>query len=321
MSTQTKSSQRLTLAQFIQRANKVHNSRYDYSAAVYINRATKLKIVCTIHGEFLQNPGDHLSGSNCPACAAITRHANRTKTQEEFVNQCKQIHSDKYLYDLTTYKNVKQKIQIICPTHGIFEQTPNDHLTGHGCMKCASITRAVDKKHTLEEFIKNARNVHGDKYDYSLTEYTNTMSKVSILCKKHNSVFEQVPNNHVSGKAGCPKCSVNISKKENAWLNYCGLPDTKEHRQTSIHINHKLFKVDGFDLETNTIYEFWGDYWHGNPAIYSPTEINKNSKKTFEFLYNRTIAKKKAIIDAGFNLIEMWEADWDSIMEKQNVAN
>jgi len=188
-------------------------------------------------------------------------------------------------------------------------------------MRCASIARAVDKKHTVEEFIANARNIHGDKYDYTLVKYTNTMSKVSILCKKHNSVFEQTPNNHVSGKAGCPKCSINISKKENAWLNYIGLPDTKVHRQARIRINHKLFKVDGLDPTTNTIYEFWGDYWHGNPAIYNPGEINKNSKKTFEFLYNRTIAKKKTIIDAGYNLIEIWESEWDSIMEKQNAEN
>ncbi len=321
MSLQKKSPQRLTLDQFIQRANKVHNNRYNYSASIYVNVATKLKIICCIHGEFMQRPDDHMHGSNCPACADITRRTNSTKTQEEFVNQCKQIHLDRYSYEFTTYRNAKQKIQIMCPTHGIFVQTPNDHLTGHGCMRCASIARAVDKKHTVEEFIANARNIHGDKYDYSLVKYTNTMSKVSILCKKHNSVFEQAPNNHVSGKAGCPKCSINISKKENAWLNYIGLPDTKVHRQARIRINHKLFKVDGLDPTTNTIYEFWGDYWHGNPAIYNPGEINKNSKKTFEFLYNRTIAKKKTIIDAGYNLIEMWESEWDSIMEKQNAEN
>ncbi len=131
---------------------------------------------------------------------------NNTSNTTNFIFKSKSIHHDKYVYDLVNYINAKTKIKIICPIHGIFEQTPNGHLSGKGCGKC------VGKNKTNEDFIDIAMNIHRNKYEYSLVEYKNAYSKVSIMCKKHG-IFEQLPNNHLSGQ-GCPICSESKGEKE-----------------------------------------------------------------------------------------------------------
>ncbi len=63
----------------------------------------------------------------------------------------------------------------------------------------------IKKTLTTEEFIKKAKEIHGDKYDYSKVEYTSTNDKVCIICPEHGE-FWQRPHNHLKGQ-GCPKCS------------------------------------------------------------------------------------------------------------------
>ena len=124
-------------------------------------------------------------------------------TEEGFIVKAKTIHGDKYDYSLVEYKNCDTNIKLICPIHGIFEQTPYNHLRAkYGCSKCSGNTRS-----TTDEFIKKAKRIHGSKYDYSLVEYINNEKKVKIICEKHG-VFLQTPSSHLSNK-GCQKCSGN----------------------------------------------------------------------------------------------------------------
>jgi hypothetical protein len=59
----------LGVDKFIEKANKIHNNKFDYSNVNYINSYTKVEIVCPKHGSFFQNPGDHLnSKAGCPIC-------------------------------------------------------------------------------------------------------------------------------------------------------------------------------------------------------------------------------------------------------------
>jgi hypothetical protein len=88
------------------------------------------------------------------------------------------------------------------------------------------------------------------------------------------------------------------------------VPGTKSCRQVSIKINGKLFKVDGYVSDTNTVYEFWGDYWHGNPLKYKSTDLHPLLKKPFGALYEATLLKRQSILNAGYNLIETWESEW-----------
>jgi hypothetical protein len=185
---------KLTTEEFIKKAINVHGNKYDYSKVNYKNSATKVCIICHEHGEFYQTPHNHLHGQNCPFC--IGRNIKHTK--ESFVEIAKQVHNDKYDYSKTEYINNKTKVCIICPEHGEFWQTPKHHLRGDGCPKC------IGRNRTTEEFIEKAKQVHGDKYDYSKTEYKNTRTKLKIICLKHGE-FWQTPHSHLLGN-GCPIC-------------------------------------------------------------------------------------------------------------------
>ena len=198
--------------EFVKKAKAVHEDKYDYSLVDYKNSRTKVKIICPIHGVFEQAPNNHLLGAGCPDCSGRKR-----STTEEFIQRAKAIHGDKYDYSLIDYKNNKTKVKIICPIHGIFEQTPLCHLSGNNCPQCSSLENGKNQSFTNIEFIERAKEMHGDKYDYSLVDYKNAHNKVRIICKKHG-VFEQLAYRHLDG-SGCPSCS-NISNGEEIINNY-----------------------------------------------------------------------------------------------------
>lgn len=125
---------RLTLDEFIIRAQNIHGTRYEYPGP-YKNSMTKMPIVCSTHGKFMQKPNSHLSGSNCPRCS----YRNGPSTMEAFVAKATTLHNDKYRYS-GSYVNAKTKVTIICPIHGNFQQTPDNHLHGQNCPKCSDYT-------------------------------------------------------------------------------------------------------------------------------------------------------------------------------------
>lgn len=128
--------------------------------------------------------------------------------KEDFIEKANLKYSGKYDYSKVNYINYRVKVCIICPKHGDFLQTPSQHLlTKYGCPKCANdiIELKVNRK-TTDEFIRRAKEIHGDKYDYSKTTYINGTTKVCITCPEHGE-FWQLPNNHLNG-SGCPKCAL-----------------------------------------------------------------------------------------------------------------
>jgi len=126
-----------------------------------------------------------------------------------FIEKAKKIHGDKYDYSKVEYINNHTKVCIICPEHGEFWQTPNNHLHDYGCPKCKSDKIGLLKRKDIVNFIKEAKKVHGDKYDYSKVEYKNNSTKVCIICPEHGE-FWQTPNHHLQGH-GCPICK-NVKK-------------------------------------------------------------------------------------------------------------
>ena len=193
---------KLTTEQFIEKAREVHGDKYDYSLTKYILRGSKLKIICPEHGEFEQVAGTHLNGHiGCKKCAYARASKGNKLTTEQFIERARKVHGDKYDYSLTKYIGIKYKIKIICPKHGEFEQNAYNHLQGNRCNQCNLDNRAK----TTEQFIEKAREVHGDKYDYSLTDYVNRRFKVKIICPEHGE-FEQLSRHHSDGK-GCPYCT------------------------------------------------------------------------------------------------------------------
>ena len=129
----------LSLDELIETFRKIHENKYDYSKVEKVSNLSKDKvcIICPDHGEFWQVPSKHLQGQGCPKCAKIKANEKKQLTTEEFVNRARKIHGDKYGYQKTQYVNAIDNVEIICPKHGPFFQKPFDHLTGHGCPKCA----------------------------------------------------------------------------------------------------------------------------------------------------------------------------------------
>ena len=127
--------------------------------------------------------------------------AGKKKSTKEFIEDAVKVHGNKYDYSKVEYINNRTKVCIICPEHGEFWQTPVHHLyRKQGCHLC---TGGVNL--TTKEFIEKAKQVHGDKYDYSKVEYINNHTKVCIICPKHGE-FWQTPNSHLNGN-GCFDCS------------------------------------------------------------------------------------------------------------------
>lgn len=196
-----------TTEEFICQARAVHGNKYDYSKVEYTGTDNKVVIICAVHGEFEQTPYLHLKSQGCSKCGKTNGANKRRKTTEQFINEAKAIHGDIYDYSLVEYKTTHTKVTIICKIHGNFTQEPNSHVNDEqGCPKCGKISMANKQRKTKEEFIKEATDKFGDLYDYSLVDYKSSSTKVLIICKTHNE-FSQSPQDHLSSLIGCPKCA------------------------------------------------------------------------------------------------------------------
>jgi len=170
-------------------------------------------------------------------------------TRNEFIEKARKVHGDKYDYSKVEYINNKTKVCIICPEHGEFWQNPYSHLHGIGCPKCSGMNK------TTEEWIKMAKEVHGNKYDYSKTQYVDAKTRVCIICHEKDKYgnehgeFWRFPNNHLHG-AGCCKCrNYKLEDEIRNILNKNGIMFEEQKSFTWL-------KIDG---------------------------INKNGKKTLDF--------------------------------------
>ena len=195
---------KLTQVEFIEQAKAIHGDKYDYSKVEYVNKKTKVTLICPKHGEFMQTPDKHLQGQGCPKCSK-EKSKKPSLTKEEFIIRSKQIHGDKYDYSKAEVINSTIKVCIICPKHGEFYQSPNMHMNGQGCPQCGKEKSSKSRSLTVEKFIQKSIKIHGDKYDYSLiTSINGNKDKVSIICPIHG-VFEQNAYTHYTG-TGCPRC-------------------------------------------------------------------------------------------------------------------
>lgn len=290
---------RLTTETFIIRANLIHN-KYNYSKVIYgQNNTDKIIIICLTHGEFKQTPSDHLSGCGCPNCGGTIK--SNTKS---FISKAIFIHGNSYTYKKFKYINTHHKGIIDCDLHGEFKQSPSKHLMGHRCPKCRYIKFSKSKTLTNSDFIEKANKIHRNKYDYSSTNYLRQNIKIDIICLKHGPFFMR-PNDHLKGQ-GCPKCFHRISNPEIEFMEYFKIPNTSNHRQKYI----KPYSVDA--IKDNIIYEFLGDYWHGNPIKFKSDDINKSCKQSFGELYSRTFLKFKDLKNMGYNIKYIWENDWNN---------
>ena len=197
----------VTIESLIKKFNLTHNGKYSYEKTDYVNANTKICVTCPIHGDFYILPFNHLRGQGCPKCKG------RNLTQDELIYKFKEVHGDKYDYSKVNFSKIKEKVCIICPTHGEFWKTPQKHLSGQGCPKCGIEKRTSESVLPLDTYIKRANNTHNNKYDYSSVNFTSLHDKIKIKCPLHG-YFEQNAYDHLKGH-GCPVCGQQLSLGEN----------------------------------------------------------------------------------------------------------
>jgi len=286
--------------QFVEKSKQIHHDKYRYDLCVFKGYSNTVEI---IHGSFWKTPTHHIAGRGCEKCGRANAKQKLKSNTQKFIEKARKLHNDLYSYELVNYVNAMTKISIICKTHGCFQCTPHDHLGGHGCWECFLSKR----KHSLEIFISKANAIHNNKYTYDSVVYKNIREKVIITCPIHGK-FEQTPDNHLQGR-GCPRCIKTY--KQHKWLDFIGLPNDKTHREVTLKIGSKKFRVDGYNSKIKTVYEFNGDSWHGNPKMFDCNDINQITKTTYGYLYNKTIQKEEVLKTAGFNVVSIWESDFD----------
>lgn len=279
-----------TNEEFIDACKNKHNNFYDYSLVNYVGAGEMIIVICKEHGQFEVRANKHLNGTGCRKCA----YDKRRFTNDFFLEEAEKVHGNRFLYDMVNYINADTKIKIGCSIHGYFEQLPLHHLNGDTCKQCVADSLKLSK----EKVIELCKEKHGDKYDYSKLDYVNYITKFIVICKEHGE-FKTKLSHFVNREQGCSLCrSPFVSKKETKWLDKLNIPNDLDHRQVVIKIANKMIKADGFDPITNTIYEFDGDFWHGNPNIYNQEEMNLATETTFGELYEKTLSKKELIKSA-----------------------
>lgn len=191
--------------QFIMKANKVHNHKYDYTCSEYVKDSETIAIRCLSHGIFYQKVNGHLSGNGCPQCGIITNSLNQTHTSDKFIDKAILVHGDRYDYDKVDYIDDSSNVTIVCRIHGDFVQKANNHLNGANCPNCANEIRILKLTDTKQDFVNKSRQKHGKKYLYSSSVYIDNNTRVEIICKIHGS-FWLTPRRHKEG-VGCPECT------------------------------------------------------------------------------------------------------------------
>jgi hypothetical protein len=305
----TTSGKLISEEEYRERLNKLNGDKYSYIFPKEFVRTSKIEVICKIHQSYYAKLNKMLSGTQCKKCVSESYRLGK----EKFLNRIMEIHNNNYTYDLTNYIDVQSIIDVICPLHGKFKTKASIHMRGQG--KCRQCLIDNAKIHSLSitkdqnAWIKEAKDLHGNKYDYSKVIYINAHSKVEIICPKHGS-FWTIASLHRSPAhgQGCAKCTNKISKPETEWLDLLEIP--KENRNQRLKLTNKYYNVDAIDLENKIIYEFYGDFWHGNPKIFDQNKTNPSTKTTYGYLYQRTLSKETDILAAGYKMCIIWEEDF-----------
>lgn len=199
---------KLSNEEFLNRLYNIFGDRYDYSKVEYTGRKGYVTLTCPIHGEFTAVVNTLLKGIGCLKCHKEEKFKETTKS---IIKKFKEYHPE-LDYSKTVYTGWDSLITITCPKHGDFTILPNNFLKYKGCPKCTREEHTEFMKKSFDDFLKNAKYVHGEQYDYSKVDYVDRLTKVCIICPKHGE-FWQSPTSHIQG-SGCPVCSGSKGEKE-----------------------------------------------------------------------------------------------------------
>ncbi len=292
--------------QFLLQARLRHGNKFEYPElnTNYVNTKTNISIfhhVC--NSTFQARPDNHLSKPNgcCRVCANKKISLCQSYDVQHFLTLTKKNCNDEFEYDVSSYTSFQNLVRIRHKTCGFeFEQRAVSHVSGQGCPRC---TGRWSYNH--DEFVRRARIIHGDKYEY-IDHYTNTTTKIDIKCLSCKLIWNVHPMMHFRG--GCPRCYRKrfVSISETEWLDSLEIP--KENRTKWIKIDsNKSFLVDAY--HNGIVYEFYGSYYHGDLRTTKLHLICQQANRTFGELYQNTLLRHIRI-NSAYPINFVWEYDW-----------
>ena len=301
----------MTREEFIEKAKSIHGDKYNYDKVEYHNNRTKVTITCPVHGDFEQIPYDHLKGKGCKKCFRERQAKNQMFTTESFILKYKEKYGDKYDLSKVEYIGSHIKVCVICPEHGEFWITPNSLLNGRGCPRCAN-----NVKFTKDDFIKRAKAIHGNKYDYSKVEYINNRTKVLIICPEHGE-FYQTPSKHLMGR-GCRLCAnEKISKAKK---------DTFEdftNKARKIHGEKYTYHEDTYvasNVKTKITCPKHGDFWQLPAAHLRYVGCPRCRKSTLEQNIENLLKENNLTYIDQYNIEWLGKQTLDFYLPEYNTA-
>ena len=206
----------MTIDEFIAKAKAVHGDEYDLSKTIFKSWNEKIIVTCYEHGDFEISPRSFIyKHHGCSKCRGKHISQSQRKTQEQFLKECHEIHGDKYDYSKAIYTGIDNEVEIICPIHGSFFQTPYNHINKRcGCSKCRYDMLSQKYRLPIDELKQRIASTQGERYEYPYLdqEYVNNRSEITIICPIHGE-FQQKVMKHLYGH-GCPKCQQSKMEKE-----------------------------------------------------------------------------------------------------------
>ena len=289
---------RLTIEEIIKRFKNIHGTTYDYSLVNYQGDSKKVKIICSTHGMFEQQPACHIrQKQGCPKCGREKINnviKARSIGNNEFIKRIENIFGkDTFDYSKLDYKGAHKDVTLICKKCGNVEtKDPKSFYLGYGCLKCRP-KQHNPKQTTKDQFITKSTKIHGVKYDYSKIKFTTLYEEVEIVCPKHGSFFQK-PTVHIHSKSGCPKCQT--SKGEEQIAIYLNDNNIKYNFQYKIQINNSYHYYDFYLPDYNIMIEFNGK------QHYEPIKFF-GGQEGFNYLQERDKIKENYCLENQIKLV------------------
>lgn len=252
---------------FLKNALNTHGKRYSYDKIDYVDTLTKVEVVCHRHGSFFVTPTEHYRKRvGCPSCGR-----EKTKyTQDGWLQKAREAHGDRYDYRDVVYVHGNQPVKITCPDHGSFYQVGRSHIQGNGCPRCHVQRTRLSK----DVFIQNAKEVHGNTYDYSKVVMVTSKDKVEIVCPKHGS-FWITPNAHVACRGGCRRCKESKGEtRVRTFLERHGIDFVQEYKLPDYR-----YRYDFYIPKYKMLIEFHGHQHFGPIERFGGSEAFKRVVK------------------------------------------
>lgn len=286
---------------------------FNFDGFNYIDMKTKGQLVCAFRHRFAVSPAVHLRGDGgCKKCANKKVGKMFADTQEDWIKKSKETHGECYGYEKSVYRGQKEKVIITCRTCGEdFEQNPTSHAQGCGCPKCG-IEKSRAARFLTDDDVRAkldaCSHLHPVKYVYLSSSSQDGRLIVSLVCPSHG-VFEQRLDHHINGH-GCVRCCSSISRSELEWIAYLAVSYNSYTLQTQYKVASTNYSADAYCKELNRVFEYHGDFWHGNPNVFKESDMNPRTRTTFGELYAKTLQKHATYERLGYNVTAVWEHDW-----------